>query len=100
MSATLRVDPAGLRAAAASQTDAGTFVSAMATGQSLTSAGAGMSGLLCGSACQFVGAVLDAAANSVHDELTSHASNLIAAADRYQHVDEHFGRRLREPPWR
>jgi hypothetical protein len=44
MGATLRVDPAQLRAAARAQADVGTFASGMATGQSLTSAAAGGAG--------------------------------------------------------
>lgn len=96
MGGTLRVDPEHLRTAAAAQTEVGTFVSGMATGQSMASAGAGMSGLLSEGACEFAGVAFDTAAGKVHDELTAHSAKLTAAADRYHRTDEDFGRRLRE----
>ena len=89
MGGTLRVDPEHLCTAAAAQAEVGTFVSGMATGQSMASAGAGMSGLLSEGACQFAGAAFDTAAGKVHAELS-------AAADLYQRTDEDFGRRLRK----
>jgi hypothetical protein len=93
---TLRVDPERLRTAAAAQTEVGTFVSDMATGQSITSAGTGMSGLLSEGACQFAGTAFDTAAGAVHEELTAHSAKLSAAADRYHQIDEELGRRLRK----
>jgi flagellar capping protein FliD len=96
MGGTLRVDPERLRAAAAAQTEVGTFVSGMATGQSITTAGTGMAGLLSEGACQFVGTAFDTAAGAVHEELTAHSTKLTAAADRYHQVDEETGRRLRK----
>jgi len=82
--------------AAAAQAEVGTFVSGMATGQSMASAGAGMSGLLSEGACQFAGAAFDTAAGKVHAELSAHSTKLSAAADLYQRTDEDFGRRLRK----
>ena len=96
MGGTLRVDPERLRRAAAAQTEVGTFVSGMATGQSMASAATGMSGLLSEGACQFAGATFDTAAGAVHEELTAHSTNLSAAADRYHQIDEELGRRLRK----
>jgi hypothetical protein len=92
----VRVDPAHLRTAAKAQADVGTFVSGMGTGQSMASAGAGMSGLLSESACQFVGAMFDTATSAVHSELTDHSTKLSAAADHYHRMDEELGRRLRK----
>jgi hypothetical protein len=96
MGATLRVDPSRLREAARAQSDVGTFVSGMGNGQAMATAGTGMSGLLTETACQFAGSMFDTAASAVHDELTSHSTNLLAAADRYHRVDEECARRLRK----
>jgi hypothetical protein len=96
MGATLRVDPARLRTAAEAQTEVSTFVSGMATGQSMTHAGSGMSGLLTEGACQFAGTIFDTAATAVHEELTAHSANLSSAADHYHRTDEELGRRLRK----
>jgi hypothetical protein len=92
----LLVDPTHLRNAAQAQADVGTFVSAMNNGQSVASGGAGMSGLLSETACQFAGALLDSAASTVHEALTDHSTKLGAAADHYHRMDEEFGRRLRK----
>ena len=96
MGGTLRVDPGRLRTAAAAQTEVGTFVSAMGTGQAMASAGTGMSGLLSEGACQFAGTMFDTAAGAAHEELTAHSTNLSAAADQYHRADEELGRRLRQ----
>jgi hypothetical protein len=53
-----------------------------------------MAGLLTETACQFAGSMFDTAASTVHDELTAHSTNLSAAADKYNQVDEQFARRL------
>ena len=90
----MRVDPARLRAAAAAQSDVGTYVAAMATGPSMADAGTGMAGLLVEGACRFAGAVFDSAVAAVHDELTAHSMTLSSAADRYQQTDGELGRRL------
>ena len=90
----MRVDPAQLRTAAAAQTEVGTFVSGMAAGQSMTTAGTGMSGLLTEGACQFAGTIFDTATAAVHDELAAHSTNLSSAADQYHRTDEELGRRL------
>ena len=95
MSASLRVDPARLRAAAAAHANVSEFVSSMGAGQSMATAGTGMSGLLSEVACQFAGTVLETEAGAVHDELTAHAENLATAADHYHQTDERLARRLR-----
>jgi hypothetical protein len=92
----LLVDPTHLRSAAQAQADVGTFVSAMNNGQSVASGGAGMSGLLSQTACQFAAALLDTAASTVLEALTDHSTKLSAAADHYHRMDEEFGRRLRK----
>jgi hypothetical protein len=94
MGATLRVDLSRLRDAAQAQSDVSVFVSGLAAGQSMASAGAGMSGLLTEVACRVSGSIFDTAAGAVHDELAAHSANLAAAADRYHRTDERFGRRL------
>jgi hypothetical protein len=93
MAATLRVDPAQLRSAAAAQAEVSTFVAGMGVGQSM--ARSGMSGLLTEGACQFAGTIFDTAASAVRDELTAHSINLSTAADRYQRMDKDLGRSLR-----
>jgi hypothetical protein len=95
MGATLRVDPAQLRHAAKAQADVATAVSGLDAGQAVSAAGGRMSGLLSETACQFAATVFEAAAGTVHDELTAHSTNLSAAADRYQQADEKYARRLR-----
>ncbi|MCW2589116.1 MAG: secretion-associated protein [Mycobacterium sp.] len=90
------VDPTHLCTAAQAQADVGTFVSGMTNGQSMASGGAGMSGLLSETACQFAGTMFDTAASAVHEELTDHSTKLSAAADHYHRMDEEFGRRLRK----
>ena len=94
MGATLRVDPARLRTAAALEAEVGSYVSGLRTGQSMTSAGDGVAGLCSGDACRFAGAVFDAATATVHQELAAHSTNLAAAADRYHHTDEELGGRF------
>ena len=60
----------------------------------MADAGAGMAGLLTEGACQFVSAVVDSAANVVHQELAEHADKLVTAANQYRDTDEALGRRL------
>jgi hypothetical protein len=96
MGATLRVDPVRLRTAAANQSEVGEFVSGMGTGQSMASAGGGVTGLLSGDACNYAGTLLDAATTTVHEELTAHSTNLSAAADLYHRADEELGNRLKK----
>lgn len=95
MAATLRVDPARLRAAAAAEAQVGDSVSRMGVGRSLFDAADGMPGLLSGAACQFAGAIFDAAAGRVRDELSTHSGKLSTAADHYHRADDELGRRLR-----
>lgn len=96
MASTLRVDPAGLRAAAAAQADVGAFVSGMGIGQLLRSAANAMSGLRCGEACEGAGTAFDEVGCTVNDELSEHSDRLSAAADRYRDTDNELGRRLGE----
>jgi hypothetical protein len=95
MAATLRVDPAQLRSAAAAQAEVSTFVAGMGVGQSMAGACSAMSGLLIERACQLAGTIFDTAASAVRDELTAHSAHLSTAADRYQRMDEDLGRSLR-----
>lgn len=96
MAGVLRVDPKALRDAARSQTEVATFVSSMAVGESMTSAGAGVSDLHCASGCQAVADVLTAAATAAHEELSSHAGKMSKAADMYERADKELGDRLRK----
>lgn len=96
MGGTLRVNPDSLRSAAQAQTDVGGYVSGMAVGAAMTGAGTGMSGLLSEGACQFAGSIVDAALSGVHEELTTHSTNLSTAADHYHRMDEELGRRLQK----
>jgi hypothetical protein len=96
MGGVLRVDPERLRKAARAQADVGEFVSGMGASESMTSAGAGVSGLLSEGACQFAGSIVESALGVVHEELTTHSTNLSTAADHYHRTDEEFGRRLRK----
>ena len=95
MGATLRVDPAQLRNAAKAQADVATVISGLGSGQAVSTAGGRMAGLRSETACHFAGTVFDAAAGTVHDELTAHSINLSAAAERYHQADEKYARRLR-----
>ena len=95
MGATLRVDPAQLRNAAKAQANVATVISGLDAGQAMSAAGGRMSGLLSETACQFAATVFDAAAGTVHEELTAHSTNLSAAADRYHQADEKYAHRLR-----
>lgn len=94
MGGTLRVNPDLLRNAARAQTDVGQFVSDMGIGESIASAGTGVSGLLSEVACQFAGSIVDTVLGNVHEELTSHSTRLSTAADHYNRTDEELGRRL------
>lgn len=94
MGATLRVDPERLRRAARTQAEVSTFVSAMAVGQTLTTAGSGLPGFQSEAACGLAGSIFDAASTAVHDELSTHSTRLSAAADQYHRMDGELGRRL------
>jgi hypothetical protein len=95
MPSTLRVDPSRLHEAAAAQSDVAAFVSGLATGQSMSRAATGMTGLLSGAACHFVGAAFDDVAATISEELNGHSSHLVRAADAYHQADEELGRRLK-----
>lgn len=94
MAGVLRVDPKALRDAAQAQTGVATFVSTMTVGESMSSAGQGVSGLVSESGCHMVGELFDAAATAAHEELASHAGKLSTAADAYQRTDKEHGERL------
>ncbi len=94
MGGTLRVNPDSLRNAARAQTDVGQFVSDMGIGESMASAGTGVSGLLSEGACQFAGSIVDAELDNVHEELTSHSTKLSTAAEHYNRTDGELGRLL------
>jgi hypothetical protein len=95
MAGALRVNPESLRTAARTQADVGEFVSSLGAGQSLNSAGTGVSGLLSEGACQFASSMVDTALNAVREDLSKHSENLSTAAEHYRRMDEEFGRRLR-----
>lgn len=92
----MRVRPDELRTAARAQDDVGAFISGLGVGQSMTSAGAGVSGLLSAGACQFASSIVDTALGAVHEELTKHSTGLSTAADHYSRLDTELGRRLRK----
>lgn len=96
MAGVLRVDPKALRDAAQAQAEVATFVSTMAVGESMSSAGAGVSGLHSATGCQLVADVFGAATTAVHEELTSHAGKMSKAADTYERADKELGDRLRK----
>ncbi|MDV3123348.1 ESX-1 secretion-associated protein [Mycobacterium sp. 21AC1] len=96
MGGVLRVNPESLRKAARAQAEVGEFISGIGAGQSMTSAGTGVSGLLSEGACQFASSAVDTALGAVHEELTKHSTNLSTAADHYHRMDTELGRRLRK----
>lgn len=95
MGGVLQVNPDRLREVARAQADVGEFISDLGAGQSMTSAGSGVAGLLSEGACQFASSIVDTALGAVHEELTKHSTNLSTAADHYSRLDEELGRRLR-----
>ena len=94
----MKVDPEQLRRTAAAERDTSGFITGMQTGQSMTAAGAGLSGLQSAQACQFAGTQFDSAATAIGDELTTHSANLSTAAAEYQQTDEQLARRLTPGP--
>lgn len=96
MASKLRVDPLRLVAAASTEGDVGTFVAAMAAGQSLAGAAGGVPQLRSGAALEFAASAIDKASAAIHEELTDHAAKLNTAADTYRLTDEGLGRRLGE----
>jgi hypothetical protein len=91
----LRVDPAHLHAAAQAQADVATAVAGLRPGESMAHAGAGMAGLMSGDACHALGSIVEEAVSGVHEQLSTHATNLSTAADHYHRMDEQLGERLR-----
>jgi Excreted virulence factor EspC, type VII ESX diderm len=90
----LRVTPARLRDVAARQSEIGSFMTGLAVGTELSSAGAGLPGLASSAACDFAGSVIDQFHSAVGDELSDHSDKLNIAADRYANTDAELGRRL------
>jgi len=70
-------------------------VSGMAVGESIANAAAAMPGLHSGAGCQFASTVLDGAAAGLSADLSTHATKLNSAADRYLRADDQLDRRLR-----
>ncbi|MUL68317.1 hypothetical protein BOO86_27870 [Mycobacterium sp. CBMA 234] len=94
MAGVLRVDPKALRDAAHAQTGVATFISTMAVGESLTSAGDGLSGLHSEAMCRTVGELFDTETSAAHGELTAHAEKLSTAAGMYLRTDKEHGERI------
>ncbi|MBJ7386219.1 MAG: ESX-1 secretion-associated protein [Mycolicibacterium sp.] len=94
MASSLRVDPSALCASAAADAEVAYFMSELPVAQSMTRAAAGLADLRSGSACRFVGDVLDGATRALTAELSTHSESLVAAAQRYRRADEDLGRRL------
>ena len=95
MASPSRVDPSALCATAATDSEVAGFVSELPVAQSMTRVAADLGDLVSGSACRFVGDVLDGVARALADELSTHSERLVAAAERYRRADEDLGRRLR-----
>jgi hypothetical protein len=95
MASSLRVDPSALCATASTDSEVAGFVSELPVAQSMTRAAEGLADLASGSACRFVGDVLDGIARALADELSTHSERLVAAAESYRRADEGLGRRLR-----
>lgn len=95
MASSLRVDPSALYASAATDAEVSAFMSELSVAQSMTRAAGYLADLRSGSACRFVGEVLDGVARALADELSTHSVRLVAAAQRYRRADEDLGRRVR-----
>ncbi|MGW0160649.1 ESX-1 secretion-associated protein [Mycobacterium sp. NPDC003323] len=93
MAANLRVDPVQMAAAAAAESDTGSFIAGTAAGECLCVAADGVAQLLSGAAIRSVAMAVDQVTATVHEELLAHAENLTAAADTYCAADESLGRR-------
>lgn len=91
----LRVDPEALRKSAAAQVSVRDAVSELDAAQSISGAGAGVTGLTTEGACQFASSVVGSALSAVREDLTAHSSSLSTAADHYHRADVELGRRLR-----
>lgn len=94
MASVLRVDPHALRHASRTQTTVASAVSNLAVGQSMVSAGEGVSGLLSATECRSVGELFNTAATAAHEELAAHADKLSKAADMYQRADKELGEKF------
>jgi hypothetical protein len=95
VTAPLHVDPEHLRSAAAAQSAVASYVSGLATGQSMSAAVQSMPGLAVHEACCATGALLDALANDIGTDVARHAELMTVAAAHYQRMDSELGRRLR-----
>jgi hypothetical protein len=94
MASSLRVDPSALCAAAATDSEVAGSMAELLVAQSMTCAAGDLADLRSGSACRFVGDVLDGVARALIDELSTHSERLVAAAERYRRAEEDLGRRL------
>lgn len=94
MASVLRVDPHALRHASRAQSTVASTISTLAVGQSMASAGEGVSGLHSETGCSMVGDLFDAASSATHEELAAHADKLSKAADMYQRADKELGEKL------
>ncbi|KHO28116.1 hypothetical protein QQ44_00665 [Mycolicibacterium setense] len=94
MGSELKVDPAGLRSAAAAETAVSEAVAALGLGQPLSAAAAAMPGLRSGAACGQVSPVVDGAANALGSDLGAHANKLGHAANVFEQVDDASARQL------
>lgn len=94
MASSMRVDPSALCASAATNAEVARFMSELPVAQLMTRAAVDLADLRSGSACLFVGDVLDGVARALTDELSTHSERLVAAAQRYRRADEDLGRRL------
>jgi hypothetical protein len=95
MASSLRVDPSALYATATTESEVAGSMAELPVAQSMTRAAADLADLSSGSACRFVGDVLDDVARTLADELSTHSERLAAAAERYRRADEDLGWRLR-----
>ena len=91
MTAPLRVDPAALQAAASAQSGVAAAVNALDVGGAFAGPADGMANLSSAAACRFAAESLAAAAQAVHDGLSTYATNVAAAANAYQQSDERLG---------
>ncbi|WP_454787735.1 hypothetical protein [Mycolicibacterium lutetiense] len=94
MGSELKVAPAVLRSAAASETAVGEAVTGLQVGQPLSAAAAAMPNLQSGAACGQASSIVESAATAVGGEISAHAGKLTDAASAYQRTDEEYARRL------
>jgi hypothetical protein len=94
MGSELKVVPAELRSAAATETAVGAAIAGLGIRQPLSAAAAAMPGLQSGAACAEISPVVDSAARMVGAEVSAHADKLGTAAGAYERVDGEYADRL------